>query len=100
MALRDPAKEHEAARAEAAAARQELQQRVGAAAARVLATDDGKVLFEYLAGRFHLRGRSFLAAANHAGACPYAAAVRDGEKAALMHVYDLARLADETILIP
>lgn len=98
--MRDPRAEHAATREAVDEATKAARARAATAALAVLKTDDGRELFGYLAKKFHLRGRSFLTTGVNAGSCPYAAAVRDGEKAAIMHVFDLARLLDEQIPIP
>lgn len=98
--MRDPAKEHERTRGEQQTARLAALDSAAKAAATVLETPAGRELFAYLARKYHLRGRAFLSANTNSPACPYAAAVRDGEKAPIMHVYDLARIFDENIPIP
>ena len=98
--MRDPAKEQAQQIAERQAAQAVSLQAASKAAATVLETPAGRELFDYLAKKYHLRGRSFLTASSHAASCPFAAASRDGEKAVLNHVYDLARNFDPNTVIP
>lgn len=98
--MRDPRKEHEERQEAVEIAAKAARERAAKAALAVLTTDNGRELFAYLAKKFHLRGRCFVGASVHSPCCPYAAATRDGEKAVIHHVYDLARALDETIPIP
>lgn len=98
--MRDPRQEHEASREAVREAAEAVKARAAKAALAVLQSDDGRELFEYLAKKYHLRGRAFLSPQIHAPCCPYAAATRDGEKSILNHVYDLARALDSEIRIP
>ena len=98
--MRNPVEEANRAREAAEKERKAALDRAADLALAVLRSDDGRELFEYLARRVHLRGRSFLSPNAITPACPYAAASRDGEKAAIMHVYDLARMKDADIPIP
>lgn len=66
----------------------------------VLKSENGRELFEYLSRKFHLRGRAFLTMDVRGTACPFAAATRDGEKAVLWHLIDLARIEDPEFPIP
>jgi hypothetical protein len=98
--MRDPAREREQAAAAIQIAREAERQRLAAVALRILNSEDGVELLGYLSKKFHLRGRSFLSLDARSACCPYAAATRDGEKAVIWHLIELARLADPEFLIP
>ncbi len=98
--MRDPAKEREEAAERLKREREAEWQRMAECAEVVLKTKEGKALFGYLCKRFHLHGKSFVAADVRSSACPYAAASRDGEKSVLWHLIDLARASDPDFPIP
>ena len=98
--IRKPGEAQEEAKRQLLEARSVEHARLAEIAAEVLKTKDGKALFDHLAYHFRLRGRSFKSENVTSAACPYAAAVRDGEKAVMHYVYNLARAADPTIPIP
>lgn len=98
--MRDPREEHESKMRALQEAREAAKARAAENAAAILKTDAGRELFEYLARKFHLRGRAFMSASHDSPACPYAAASRDGERAVINHVFDLARTINPEVPIP
>lgn len=75
------------------------EDRICQVAASVLKTEDGKELLSYLIKRFDLTGRVFIAGdKNEVNALR--AAIRDGERACVRHLIDLARKADKDFPIP
>jgi len=100
MAIPDPLKAREEAADAQRKARETERAKMAELAEAVLKSKDGKELFGYLARKYHLRGRCFLSSDARAPVCPYAAATRDGEKAVLQHLIDLAREADPDFPIP
>lgn len=98
--MRDPVKEH---REREEARREELKQKRERAvnvAEAVFQTADGIELLTYLCDKFHLHGRAFLSGDARAPACPYTAATRDGERAVLWHLIELARETHPKFPIP
>jgi hypothetical protein len=81
-------------------ARETARQRAVDLADEVFKTAAGRELLEHLCVKFHLRGRAFIAPDSRSPACPYAAATRDGEKAPLHYLIELARAADPKFFIP
>jgi len=98
--MRDPVAENREAAEKRAKEREAERQRAVDLADAVFKTPDGRELLEHLCKKFHLHGRAFLTLDARAPACPYAAATRDGEKAPLWYLIELARAADPKFLIP
>lgn len=98
--IRDPAQENRERNEAIAKARDEQRQRAIDLADEVFATPAGRELLEHLCAKFHLRGRTFLTPQPHASACPFAAAVRDGERVPVNYLIDLARAANPKFIIP
>jgi hypothetical protein len=80
-------------------ARGKDQQRLGQVALAVLRTDDGRELLAHLVKRFDLSGRTFMAG-EKGEVNALRAAIRDGERAAVRYLIDLARRADKDFSIP
>lgn len=88
------------AAAKATAAKQKTEiDRLSQAFAAVLMSDDGKAVINHLWKRFGLDERVFIADANGA-VCPLRAAVRDGERAAIKYILELARKSQPEIPTP
>jgi hypothetical protein len=100
MAIRDPEQTHREAVERARQEREVERQRAVDLADEVFKTPAGRELLEHLCRKYHLHGRVFLTSEARASACPYAAAARDGEKAPLWYLIDLARAADPKFSIP
>lgn len=98
--MRDPAREREVEVERIRLAKEAERLRMAEKAEAVFKTKDGAELLEYLCRKYHIRGRSFLNDGARTPCCPYAAATRDGEKAAIWHLIDLARIADPEFPIP
>ena len=98
--MRDPVREANEAAEAVRKAREAERQRAVDLAEEVFKTDAGRELLEHICKKFHLRGRVFLTGDARGPACPYAAATRDGEKAPLWYLIELARSADPKFLIP
>jgi hypothetical protein len=62
-------------------------------------TEAGTELLAHLCRHFGLTGRSFLPD-SQASLCPYRAAVRDGERAALSHIITLIKKANPAYPLP
>lgn len=78
------------ARAEAVAAERRKQaDRLAQVAAAVLGTEDGKALMAYLQAKFGLRKRVFIAT-ERGEVNALRAAIRDGERAVVDHLLELA----------
>lgn len=67
------------------------QNRLAQLAADVFASDAGKELLEHLVKRFDVCGRTFIPCGDRAEVNALRAAVRDGERAAVMHLVRLIR---------
>lgn len=98
--MRDPVKERKDVEEAVKQAREAERKRAVDLADEVFKTPAGRELLEHLCRKYHLRGRVFLCPERGLPTCPYAAATRDGEKAPLHYLIDLARVADPKFLIP
>ncbi len=61
--------------------------------AAVFSTDDGQAVLAHLEARFDIKGRTFIATETGT-LCPYRAAVRDGERAAINYILTLIEKAN------
>lgn len=83
----------EAKKAAATAKTANLQKdldRLSQAFANVLLSEDGQTVMNHLWKRFGVDDRVFIADPNGI-VCPLRAAIRDGERAAIKYIYELAR---------
>jgi hypothetical protein len=76
------------------------QNRLAQLAADVFASDAGKELLEHLVKRFDVCGRTFIPFGDRAEVNALRAAVRDGERAAVMHLVRLIRAGNPDFPIP
>ena len=95
----DTLTERRAAAAAAEAERHKREDRISQTALAVLRTEDGKELLVHLVKRFDLTGRTFMAG-DKGEVNALRAAIRDGERAVVRHLIDLARKADKDFPIP
>jgi hypothetical protein len=95
----DTLSEKRAAATAAEAERHKREDRLAQVALAVLRTDDGRELLAHLVKRFDLTGRTFLSG-DKGEVNALRAAIRDGERAVVRHLIDLARKADKDFPIP
>jgi hypothetical protein len=88
--------------AAARAHKQHLQdhQRLCQVAAEVFASDAGKEILKHLVERFDVLGRCFIASAERGEVNALKAAIRDGERAACMHLVRMIRAGNPDFPIP
>lgn len=89
--------------AAAAQARQQHlndQKRLCEIAAEVFASDAGKELLGHLVNRFDVTGRTFLPSGDRGDVNALRAAVRDGERSAVMHLVRMIRCANPDFPFP
>ncbi len=92
----------EAKRAAATAkttANQKDLDRLSQAFAAVLMSEDGKTVMNHLWKRFGIDDRVFINDGN-GSLCPLRAAIRDGERAAIKYIFELARKSKPDLQTP
>ena len=76
------------------------QNRLAQLAADVFASEAGKELLEHLVKRFDVCGRTFIPCGDRGDVNALRAAVRDGERAAVMHLVRMIRAGNPDFPIP
>lgn len=76
------------------------QKRLCQIAADVFASEAGKELLAHLVARFDVTGRTFLPSGDRGDVNALRAAVRDGERAAVMHLVRMIRTGNPDFPIP
>jgi hypothetical protein len=76
------------------------QNRLCQVAAELFATDAGKEILGHLVARFDVTGRCFLPCGDRGDVNALRAAVRDGERAAIMHLVRMIRSGNPDFPIP
>jgi len=76
------------------------QKRLCQIAADVFASEPGKELLAHLVARFDVTGRTFLPSGERGDVNALRAAVRDGERAAVMHLVRMIRNGNPDFPIP